>query len=136
MTHAQGKVILAIRTDKAEAEIGLFADRKKLAGLKWQADRQLAQELNQKILEILNKSSIPYDELSAILVFKGPGSFTGLRIGFSVANALAYSLAIPVVSASGPNWLEEGLAQVLSGANEKIALPNYGAPAKVTKPKK
>lgn len=129
-------IILTIKTDKTEAEIGLFDDKKRLTEFKWPAGRQLAKDLNQRIIEILNKSSISPSELSAILIFKGPGSFTGLRIGFSAANALAYSLSIPIVSATGPNWLEEGLSQVLSGANEKIALPNYGAPAKVTKPKK
>lgn len=128
--------ILAIRTDKPEAEIYIYDGGKKLTEVKWQAHLKLAETLNSKIEEILNKSSISYDELGGIAVFKGPGSFTGLRIGISVANALAYALAIPVVAKSGGNWLEESTDALKAPKNDRIALPEYGAPVRTTKPRK
>lgn len=127
-------LILTIRTDKPEAEIGLFEDDKKLAYETWQAHRQLAETINQKINEVLKDKKL--QDLNGIVCFQGPGSFTGLRIGLSVGNALAYSLTIPIVAAEGKNWLEVGLQKMQAGQNDKIAVPEYGAPAHTTSPKK
>jgi tRNA threonylcarbamoyladenosine biosynthesis protein TsaB len=129
-------IILIIRTDQPEAEAGLFDDQKQLGYIKWLADRQLSSTLNLKITEILNKSSISLDKVDGIIVFKGPGSFTGLRIGFSVANALAYGLQKPVIATGGQAWIQDGIKALLQGKNDKIGLPDYGAPAKTTLPKK
>jgi tRNA threonylcarbamoyladenosine biosynthesis protein TsaB len=128
--------ILTIKTDKPEAEVGLYEDQKQLNYIKWQADRQLSSTLNFKIKEILNQSSISLESIGGVVVFKGPGSFTGLRIGFSVANALAYSLQKPIVGLGGEAWLQAGINKLLAGKNDKIALPDYGAPAKTTASKK
>jgi tRNA threonylcarbamoyladenosine biosynthesis protein TsaB len=127
---------LALRTDKPEAELYLFKDDKKLAEIKWPAHRELAETLNTKIEEILNKSSISYDKLEGIAVYKGPGSFTGLRIGMSVANALAYAQSIPIVAKTGENWLEKSIQSLQKGENDKVSVPEYGASANITKPRK
>jgi tRNA threonylcarbamoyladenosine biosynthesis protein TsaB len=128
--------IIALRTDKPEAELYLFDGDKKLAEIKWQAHLKLAETLNTEIEEILNKSSISYKDLQGIAIFKGPGSFTGLRIGISTANALAYGLAIPIVARSGQAWLKTALADLASGQNDGTALPEYGAPPRTTTPRK
>ena len=44
----------------------------------------------------IHTGSVDWDVLEAIEVETGPGSFTGIRVGVSVANALGYSLGIPV----------------------------------------
>jgi len=129
-------ITLAMRTDKPEAELYIYDGDKQVAELKWQAHLKLSETLNSKIEEILNKSSISYEDLDGIAVFKGPGSFTGLRIGMSVANALAYSQKIPITAASGAEWLSEAIVSLQNGHSDGIALPEYGAPARVTKPKK
>ncbi len=46
--------------------------------------------------KLLRKHNLSPDALGEILVFEGPGSFTGLRVGISIANALGYLLKIPV----------------------------------------
>jgi tRNA threonylcarbamoyladenosine biosynthesis protein TsaB len=129
-------IILGLRTDKPEAELYLFDGSKKLAELRWSAHLKLAETLNAKITEILNKSSISYDELGGIAVYKGPGSFTGLRIGMSVVNALAYAQKIPIIARTGESWLDNAIGDLLDGKNDKIAAPEYGAPVRVTQPKK
>lgn len=48
--------------------------------------------------EILSESNIKPAELDAVAVSKGPGSYTGLRIGVSVAKGLCYALDIPLIS--------------------------------------
>jgi tRNA threonylcarbamoyladenosine biosynthesis protein TsaB len=128
--------ILTLRTDKPEAEVGIFEDTKKLDYFKWEGHRQLSVTIYNKIDEILNKSSIQLNSLEGIVIYKGPGSFTGLRIGFAAANSLAYGLSIPVISSGGDNWTEDGIKRLQAGENEKIALPEYGAPVYTTKPKK
>ena len=129
-------IILAIRTDNPEAELFIYDGKFQLAAIKWQAHLKLAETLNSKIEEILNRLSISYGDIGGIAVFKGPGSFTGLRIGMSVANALAYSLGIPIVAKGGSGWLEDAASRLEKGQTDKIAKPEYGAPARTTKPRK
>lgn len=57
-----------------------------------------AEKLHVFIEEILNESNIAFDDLKAIAVSKGPGSYTGLRIGVSAAKGLCYALNIPLIS--------------------------------------
>ena len=129
-------IFLAMRTDKPEAELYLYDNQKKLAEIKWQAHLKLAETLNTKVEEILNLLSVSYNELDGLVIFKGPGSFTGLRIGMSVANALSYAQAIPIIATTGDSWLRVGIKSLASGQNDKVATPEYGAPPRVTQPKK
>ena len=50
--------------------------------------------------EVISDSKITINELSAIAVSKGPGSYTGLRIGVAAAKGLCFSLDIPLISVS------------------------------------
>jgi tRNA threonylcarbamoyladenosine biosynthesis protein TsaB len=129
-------LILTIRTDKPEAELGLFDGDKKLAYETWQAHRELSDTVHKKMDALLKSQNRELEDLQAIICFKGPGSFTGLRIGLTVGNALAYSLDIPVVSTMGENWIAAGTERLRNGENEKIALPEYGAEANITVQKK
>lgn len=55
-----------------------------------------SQVLLSLIDEILKKNQLDFKDIKGIEVETGPGSFTGLRVGVSVANALGYSLKLPV----------------------------------------
>lgn len=57
-----------------------------------------AEKLHVFIEEICNESSIQLKDLQAIAVSKGPGSYTGLRIGVSAAKGFCYALDIPLIS--------------------------------------
>lgn len=130
-------MILTIRTDKPEAEIGIFGpDGVQLEYQVWYAHRELADTLLGKINDLLASRQKDFTALKGIVVFQGPGSFTGLRIGITVANALAYGQDIPVVGATGDNWVQAGLQSLTEGANDRIVLPEYGAEANITVQKK
>lgn len=129
-------LILTIRTDKPEAELGLFEDSEQLAYETWLAHRQLAETIHSKIKELLDGQRKGLDDIGGITVFKGPGSFTGLRIGITVANALASSLNIPLVATSDPHWLENGLQLLQAGKSEPVAFPEYGAEPHITEQKR
>ena len=98
----------------------------------WQAGRTLARGL----LKFLEEKTGDLHDISGIGVMRGPGSFTGLRIGLTVANTLADSLNIPIVGATGEDWREVALKKLRAGENEKIVMPEYGAAAHITAPRK
>ncbi len=129
-------LILTIRTDRPEAEIGLYDAIDQLASHSWLAHRQLAETIHLKIEDLLKSYAYSWSDLDGLIVFKGPGSFTGLRIGFSTANTLAYSLQIPIVALGGEAWIKHGMQALAKGFNEQIVLPEYGALANITLPKK
>lgn len=57
-------------------------------------------KLHSQIIDLIDKSKISLFDLSAIAISKGPGSYTGLRIGSSAAKGLCYALDIPLISIS------------------------------------
>lgn len=128
--------ILTIRTDKPKAELGLYDNQKQLTPLLWEAHRQLAESLHTKIREALTLQSKELKDLEGVVVYKGPGSFTGLRIGISVANALASSLRIPLVGGAGSDWQTAGCERLLQGEDDKLVVPEYGAPPHITQQKR
>ncbi len=128
-------MILTLRTDKPEAELALYQDEKRIAELTWLAHRQLGTTIHHKLQELLEVNQATLQAIDGIVAFRGPGSFTGLRIGLSVANALADGLEIPVVGSGGADWQQLGIKRLKAGEHDAVALPEYGAPVHITTPK-
>lgn len=99
----------------------------------WLANRTLARDLPGTIDDLVAGD---YDQLDGVVAFRGPGSFTGLRIGITVANAIAYGRNLPIVGTSGDTWLADGIKQLSSHCNDQIVLPEYGAAPHITPAKK
>ncbi len=128
-------MILALRTDKPMAELILVEEGKEVARYEWEAHRTLAATLVGKIQNFLTDNNSATEKLSGIIVFSGSGSFTGLRIGATVANALAYSHNIPVVAGEGENWLAMGVQKVTQANTGEYVIPTYDREPNITKPK-
>ena len=129
-------LILSIRTDKPQAEIGLFDGKTQLAYKTWQAHHELSNTIHIKVEQLLDQQHKKFQDVQGIVCFQGPGSFTGLRIGLTVGNTLAYSYSIPIVGTSGDDWVKDGLQKLCSGQNDTLVMPEYGADANITTPRK
>lgn len=102
----------------------------------WQADRTLARELLAYLRDRLREHDQSFEDIEGVAIMQGPGSFTGLRIGITVANTLAEGLGVPIVGATGENWQETALQRLRSGEDDQIVLPEYGGSPHITKPRK
>lgn len=92
-------LILCIETATTNCSIALARDGE-LVALKEDYNIQYshAERLHLYIQQILKENGFTPEELQAIAVSKGPGSYTGLRIGVSAAKGLCFSLDIPLIS--------------------------------------
>jgi universal bacterial protein yeaZ len=128
-------VILLLKTDQADCYVELRqAERQQQ--FSWQAGRNLADGLLQFLQQCLKEFGAEWADLSGLVVFRGPGSYTSLRIGLTVANTMASSLQIPIVGVDGEQWQSDGLARLSAGEDDKIVLPIYLQPVHITQPKK
>lgn len=89
---------LAIDTSTGTASLALLQGGEVLAELTWQSGQNHTTELLPNLKALLKDAAI--EELEAVFVAVGPGSFNGLRVGVSTAKGLAYGLGIPVVGIS------------------------------------
>jgi tRNA threonylcarbamoyladenosine biosynthesis protein TsaB len=102
----------------------------------WPASKLLSEELPGKIEDALSSLSLMFEDVSGVIVFKGPGSYTGLRIGITVVNAIADQVGVPIVGQTGEDWIEDGIERLKLSENDQIVLPEYGGEANITKPRK
>ena len=95
-----------------------------------------------KHIDIFLKSNkVSTRKIKAIIVFQGPGSFSGLRNIISIANTWAYVMNIPAVGVKSlGEGIEDiyrmGLQKLKKQKSFKIILPHYGKPANITKSNK
>lgn len=120
------KYYIYFDTSEPEALIRIYRSNELLAEERWAAHRELSATLSDKYTNILKKVDILGEDITGLIVFVGPGSFTGLRIGLSFANALAYALNIPIYETKKRG--EFNLRRP-----KKVALPFYGAAPHITK---
>lgn len=91
-------MILWINTaDRKKIEVALKKDGKIISSRFAENDFG-SQVLLNLITELLKSNGLEFKNLTGVEVEKGPGSFTGLKVGAAVANALGFSLNIPVNS--------------------------------------
>ena len=91
--------LLCIETASTNCSVALGVDGKLLA-LKedYNLSYSHSERLHLFIYEILQENGLAMQDLDAIAISKGPGSYTGLRIGVSAAKGLCFSLDIPLIS--------------------------------------
>ena len=133
-------MILAIDTVGEMATVSLYgADRKQIASKQVPADRTLSESLLRTIDSLYNESKMNRLKTKKVVVYNGPGSFTGIRIGVTIANTIAQSLNIPIGSSGGDkkDWFNRALLSVEDAETFSApAICEYGSAPNITKPKK
>jgi tRNA threonylcarbamoyladenosine biosynthesis protein TsaB len=101
-------LILHIETAEKICSVAL-SDGEKVLGIKESmGDRAHASLLTVLIDQLLKSANITFKQLNAISVSKGPGSYTGLRIGVSTAKGICYALNIPLIGVNTLQALANG----------------------------
>ena len=128
-------MIIALDTSTPTCHFSLY-DGQTWHDDSWEAGRTLAQSLLGYLRSHLAQHDATLKDITGIIAYQGPGSFSGLRIGLTVLNTIASSEAVPIVGVRGDNWREEGLAALQAGKNDRIVMPFYGSEPHITTPRK
>ncbi|MFO8234519.1 MAG: tRNA (adenosine(37)-N6)-threonylcarbamoyltransferase complex dimerization subunit type 1 TsaB [Bacteroidales bacterium] len=102
-------LILNIETTSEVCSVLLSKDDEILQKREDKEGRSHAQKLSVFINEIFEAESIKITDLDAVSISKGPGSYTGLRIGVSTAKGLCYGANLPLISVHTLQALAQGL---------------------------
>ena len=134
-------MILVIDTANNEkAFLGLW-DKTWLSQIEWAAGRNLSADIMIKLDQLFETADREIEKITGLIINAGPGSFTGLRIGISVANTIAYSLNIPIVGVAEPKTAQDLLElgdrklQQESHFCQPIS-PEYGSEPNLSQPKR
>mgnify|MGYP003245577168 CR=1 FL=1 len=100
-------LILCIETGTDICSVGLARDGELISLRESDQGRDHARQVGVFVDELLSQTGIAPEELDAVAVGKGPGSYTGLRIGVSFAKGLCYGLRIPLVAIGSLDALTE-----------------------------
>ena len=105
-------LFLLIETATKSCSVSLSSENKIIA-CKEEINEQYshAEKLTVFITELCKTQDFTIKDLDAVAVSKGPGSYTGLRIGVSTAKGLCYALDIPLISVSTLKAMAFGMAQ-------------------------
>ena len=128
-------MIILWDSSEMEAYIDVI-DGQRREHISWQAGRTLARDMLAFLRDTLQKFGYEFSDITGIGVLRGPGSYTGLRIGLTVLNTMAHAEKIPIVGATGEEWRETCERRLADGENDEIVLPEYGGEARVTSPRK
>lgn len=90
--------ILCIETGTDICSVGIARDGEIVSMLESDQGRDHARKVGVFVDELLRSTGITPDEIDAVAVGKGPGSYTGLRIGVSFAKGLCYGLQKPLIA--------------------------------------
>jgi tRNA threonylcarbamoyladenosine biosynthesis protein TsaB len=129
-------MILVLKTDTPEVYVALFQDGQEKVAKTWEAGRELSIQLLTTIESLCKECDMTLTDIKGIVVFQGPGSYTGLRISISTANAIGSSLNVAVVGASGESWLDDGFSTLAESQDFTPVTPVYGGDVYTTKPRK
>lgn len=123
---------LCIDTSTRYASVGISKEGRIVAELAWRSERNHSVELAPALRRVMEHAGVRMDDLTAVFAALGPGGFSALRVGLSVAKSLAMARNLPLV---GVNTLDveavpfRGLARPLSaliGAGRtKVYLGTY-----------
>lgn len=112
---------LYIDTSSSYLYTAIVENGKLLSEIKEEFGQSLSEVALPKIASMFEKTNLEAKDINKIIVVDGPGSFTGIRIGITIAKVYAWSLNIPITTITS---LE---AMALSSDEEKVHVPMINA---------
>ncbi len=112
---------LYIDTSSSYLYSGIVSDNELIAEVKEEYGQSLSEVALPRIVSMFEKTNLKPKDIDKIIVVNGPGSFTGIRIGLTIAKVYAWSLNIPITTI---NSLE---VMALSSDNKCIHIPMINA---------
>ena len=104
------KNLLCIETSTKNCSVAISTNSKLIAFKELNSENfSHAENLHVFINDILKEVKIDVQNLSGVVIGKGPGSYTGLRIGTACAKGLCYSLNIPLISINSLEIMAQGI---------------------------
>jgi len=114
--------ILLIESGTNVCSVAIATDGN-VVGLKESADEKAhASQLTVFIDQLVKETGIGIAQLDAIVVSKGPGSYTGLRIGVSAAKGICYAAEKPLISISSLDSMTQGAYQLYKSIIEENSI--------------
>lgn len=125
---------VAINSATQETSVALVGDGKLLGEKTWKSNRDEAEKILPGIVSLLRKTGKQWKDVGELLVVTGPGPFTGLRVGVTVANALAMSAGCGIktldvfhyLRARIPKKMRAKSAIVVKAGGDNLALISEG----------
>lgn len=115
-------LLLALETSTHLCSTALLREGRPLAAIDLQRPRIHAEQLPDLIEEVLDRADRSLEEIAAIALSEGPGSYTGLRIGASTAKGLAESRDLPLVPVPSLEALAERLLPAARSGDRVVTL--------------
>jgi tRNA threonylcarbamoyladenosine biosynthesis protein TsaB len=104
-------IVLSIETSTSVCSVALHENGRLISVMEIHREYSHASKLGSLVQEVVNLAGIKLDKIGVVAVSSGPGSYTGLRIGTSLAKGLCYALDVPLVAVSTMRVLATKLAQ-------------------------
>ena len=112
---------LYIDTSSSFLYTAILEDNEVLSEIKEEFEQNLSKMALPRIVSMFEKTKLKPEDIDKIIVVNGPGSFTGIRIGLTIAKVYAWSLNIPITTILS---LE---AMAISSKNDKFHVPIINA---------
>lgn len=128
------EIILAIDTTLGSLNLALY-NNNKISERRYDIKNQQSKLISVEVESLLNEAGCTIDEVNTILVTRGPGSFTGIRIGLAFAEGILMGKKdVKIFTCTSMPFLDgdnaHGLVSVRAGLDSYfIQLYNYGSPA-------
>jgi len=137
------KIVLFINTSKEkQLDVFLLTKNRIIAQSILKGNFKVSDSLLGLIDKTLKKKDIKFDQLAGIIVISGPGPFTSIRIGVTIANTLAFALKIPVADsiienkANNLELIKIGWQKLKKAKIGKYCRPFYNQEPNITVAKK
>lgn len=129
-------MLLAIDTSTSQASAALVQERRLIAALTWDVGQRHSVELLDRLRWLLETCAASFEDVDALAVATGPGSFNGVRVALSVAKALAFTLDVPLsghptldVMAWGCAYSDRRVVALLEAGRGQVYAASYAASA-------